>query len=127
MMKKVFFAGLALMISISAMAQEVAGDGSLVILPVEAQQCNLPSAPAPIPENAEKEDLLKAQKNVKQFQADMQGYRDCVNQYAEGPDVTQGNEVAISNAYNYSVDMEERVAAMFNEAVRDYKARTANN
>jgi hypothetical protein len=127
MMKRVIFAGLVLMVSISVMAQDQAGDGSLVILPVEAQQCNLPSAPAPIPENAEKEDLLKAQKNVKTFQADMQGYRDCVNQYADGPDVTEGNQIAISNAHNYSVDMEERVANMFNEAVRDYKARAAKD
>ena len=127
MMKRVIFAGLILMVSISAMAQESAGDGSMVILPVEAQQCALPSAPPPIPEQAEKEDLLKAQKFIKQFQADMQTYRDCVNQYAEGPEVSEGNQVAISNAHNYSVEMEERVAAMFNEAVRDYKARNAKN
>lgn len=127
MMKRVIFAGLVLMVSISAMAQEVAGDGSMVILPVEAQECILPSAPPPIPEQAEKEDLLKAQKNVKSFQAGMQTYRDCVNQYLESPDVSEGNLVAISNAHNYSVDMEERVAAMFNEAVRDYKARNAKN
>ena len=126
-MKRVIFAGLVLMVSISAMAEEVAGDGSLVILPVEAQECALPSAPPPIPEQAEKEDLLKAQKFVKKFQTDMQTYRDCVNQYADSPDVTQGNLMAISNAHNYSVDMEERVATMFNEAVRDYKARNAKN
>ena len=124
-MKKVIFAGLALLVSMSAMAQDVMDDGSMVVLPIEAQNCALPSAPPPIPEEAVKADLLKAQKNVKQFQTDMQTYRDCVNQYAEGPDVTMGNEMAISNAHNYSVDMEERVATMFNEAVRDYKARTA--
>ena len=55
----------------------------------------------------------------------MQLYRDCVNQYLESPDVTKGNVQAISNAHNYSVEMEERVATMFNEAVRDYKARLA--
>ena len=126
-MKRVIFASLALMVSMTAMAQEVMDDGSMVILPVEAQNCDLPSAPAPIPDVPEKADLLKAQKNVKQFQADMQVYRDCVNQYAEGPDVTTGNTQAISNAHNYSVDMEERVAEMFNEAVREYKARLAKD
>jgi hypothetical protein len=126
MMNRVFFAGLALMVSMTALAQEVVDDGSMVVLPIEAQQCSLPSAPPPIPDNAEKADLLKAQKNVKQFQVDMQDYRDCVNQYSESPDATLGNKQAISNAHNYSVDMEERVAAMFNEAVRDYKARMAN-
>ena len=127
MMNKVIFAGLALAVSMSALAQEVVEDGTMVILPIEAQECALPSAPPPIPDNAEKADLLKAQKNVKQFQADMQVYRDCVNQYNDSPEVTLGNKQAISNAHNYSVDMEERVAAMFNEAVRAYKARQAQN
>jgi hypothetical protein len=127
MMKRVIFAGLMLMVSMTALAQDVMDDGSMVVLPIEAQECALPSAPAPIPEEAEKADLLKAQKNVKQFQVDMQAYRDCVNQYADSPDSTLGNKQAISNAHNYSVDMEERVATMFNDAVRDYKARQAKN
>jgi hypothetical protein len=126
-MKTVFFTVLIWAVSMTAMAQDVAEDGSMVVLPIEAQQCNLPSAPPPIPEVAEKEDLLKAQKAVKQFQVDMQTYRDCVNQHAESPEATLGNKVAISNAHNYSVDMEERVAGLFNEAVRDWKARQANN
>jgi hypothetical protein len=127
MMKTVFFAGLVWAVSMSAMAQDVVDDGSVVVLPIEAQECSLPSAPPPIPEQAEKEDLLKAQKAVKAFQTDMQTYRDCVNQYADSPEATLGNKMAISNAHNYSVDMEERVAALFNEAVRAYKARMANN
>lgn len=125
-MNRVIFAGLALAVSMTAVAQEVVDDGSMVVLPIQAQECDLPSAPPPIPENAEKAQLLTAQKNVKQFQVQMQDYRDCVNQYADSPDATLGNKQAISNAHNYSVDMEERVAAMFNEAVRDYKARMAN-
>ena len=125
-MKKLIFAVMALMVSSVAMSQEVMDDGSLVVLPVEAQECVLPSAPPPIPEAAEKEDLLKAQKLVKAFQADTQTYRDCINQYNDSPDVTKGNIQAISNAHNYSVDMETRVANMFNEAVRAYKARQAD-
>jgi hypothetical protein len=126
-MNRVIFASLALIVSMTAMAQEVMDDGSMVILPVEAQNCDLPSAPAPIPDVPEKADLLTAQKGVKTFQTDMQTYRDCVNQYADSPDVTKGNVQAISNAHNYSVDMEERVATMFNDAVRSYKARIAKD
>ena len=125
MMKRVMFAGLILMVSMAAMAQEVMDDGSKVVLPLEAQQCALPSAPAPIPEVPEKPDLLVAQKNVKQFQADMEAYRTCVNKDVDSPDLSLGNHRAISNAHNYSVDMEERVAVMFNEAVRAYKANLA--
>jgi hypothetical protein len=72
------------------------------------------------------EDLLKAQKAVKQFQAEMGVYRTCINEDAASEELSTGNLQAISNAHNYSVDMEERVAGMFNEAVRDYKARQAN-
>ena len=50
MMKKVIITVLALMVSMTAMAQEVMEDGSRVVLPLEAQACDLPSAPPPIPE-----------------------------------------------------------------------------
>ena len=126
-MKRVIFASLVLMVSMTALAQELMEDGSRVVLPLEAQQCDLPSAPAPIPEIPLMEDLLKAQKAVKLFQADMQVYRTCINQDADSDELTTGNLQAISNAHNYSVDMEERVAGMFNEAVRAYKANQAKN
>ena len=100
-MKRVMFASLALMVSMAAMAQEVMEDGSKVVLPLEAQQCALPSAPPPIPEVPEKPDLLAAQKNVKQFQADMEVYRTCIDKDAENPDFSSGNQQAISNAHNY--------------------------
>ena len=121
MMKRVFLTGLVILVSASALAQQEMDDGSRIVLPLETQQCNLPSAPPPIPDVPEKSDLLKAQKGVKQFQADMEIYRSCLDKDADNPDRSSGNHQAISNAHNYSVDMEERVAAMFNEAVRAYK------
>ena len=127
MMKRVIFTSLLLTVSLAAMAKEVMTDGSRVVLPLEAQQCDLPSAPAPIPEVPEKADLLKAQKNVKQFQTDMEVYRSCVNKDVDSDELSTGNRQAISNAHNYSVDMEERVANMFNEAVRAYKANLAKD
>ena len=121
-MKRLVLGCLIVVVSASAAAQDVMEDGSRVVLPIGAQACDLAPAPPPIPENAMKEDLLKAQKNVKQFQADMETYRTCINENGESEDLTSGNRQAIANAHNYSVDMEERVAAMFNEAVRAYKA-----
>ena len=126
-MKRVIFTSLVLMVSMTAMAQDLMEDGSRVLLPLEAQQCNLPSAPPPIPEAPIKEDLLKAQKFIKQFQIDMEAYRTCINKDAESEELSIGNHLAISNAHNYSVDMEERVASMFNDAVRAYKANQAEN
>ena len=70
-MKRVIITGLMLVSSMAVLAQDITEDGSMVVLPLEAQQCNLPSAPPPIPEVPVKEDLLKAQKHVKRFQADM--------------------------------------------------------
>ena len=57
-MKRIFFASLALMVSLTATAQDVMDDGSMVVLPVEAQNCDLPSAPPPIPEEADKPALI---------------------------------------------------------------------
>jgi len=127
MMKKIIFAGLVLMFMTPALAQDTMEDGSMVVLPISAQQCNLPSAPPPIPEVPEKSDLLAAQKGVKRFQADMIVYRECINHDVLSEELSDGNRQAITNAHNYSVDMEERVAGMFNEAVRAYKANLAKD
>jgi hypothetical protein len=122
-MKRMIFAGLALMVSLTAVAQEVMDDGSRVILPVASQHCDLPSAPAAIPEEASRDDLMLAQKGVKGFQQSMETYRECINHDILSDELSDGNRQAITNAHNYSVEMEERVAGMFNEAVRAYKAR----
>jgi hypothetical protein len=126
-MKRIIFTGLMLVAMAPAMAQEAMDDGSMVVLPIAAQQCNLPNAPPPIPEVPVKEDLLKAQKGVKGFQAAMEEYRECLNKDPNSDEQSDGNRQAINNAHNYSVEMEERVAAMFNEAVRAYKANLAKD
>lgn len=131
-LKSVVSMAFSLVVAQGAFAQQVVEDGSTVVLPVEAQSCNLPSAPPAIPEVPTKEDLLKAQKNVKGFQEAMVGYRECINlnknteELANDIDLTEGNRQAIAEAHNYSVDMETRVADMFNEAVRAYKAGLAD-
>ena len=122
MMKGIIFAGLVLTFSMTAVAQDTMEDGSRVVLPLKTQECNLPSAPPPIPEAASKDELLKAQKLMKAFQADAEVYRTCLNEDVDSGELSSGNIQAITNAHNYSVDMEERVASMFNEAIREYKA-----
>lgn len=129
-MKKMIITSLVLMVSTAAMAQDVMDDGSKVVLPLESQLCDLPNAPPPIREGAEKADLLNAQKHIKQFQADMVVYRTClgvetqekIDGLVNRGGLSKGNVQALLNAYNYSVDMEERVAEMFNEAVQAWKA-----
>ena len=124
-MKRMIFMGLILMASMTAVAQDLMEDGSKVVLPLEAQACNLPSAPPPIPDPPVKEELLKAQKLIKQFQGEMEVYRSCIDKDIDSGELSQGNLQAILNAHDYSVGMEERVAEMFNNALRAYKANTA--
>lgn len=93
-----------------------------VVLPEAAQACVLPTAPDAIPEDADRDLLLAAKQEVGDFQGAVTEYRECLS-VAEAGDITPGNKQAIVASYNYSVEMEERVAERFNEAVRKYKAR----
>jgi hypothetical protein len=109
----------ALALSAPLMAQN---DGSEVILPLEAQTCNLPVAPASIPAEPTYDDLVKAKGNVNDFQARLAAYRTCLQASETSGALTDGNQLALNQAHNYSVEMEERVAEQFNVAVRAYKA-----
>lgn len=111
-----------LLLALSASAQE---DGSEIILPVEAQNCNLPTAPARIPDEATYDDLADAKQNVSDFQTELTDYRTCLDASQDSEALTDGNRIALGQAHNYSVEMEERVAEQFNAAVRAYKARQA--
>jgi hypothetical protein len=113
----------ALLMPAQAAAQTA--DESAVILPLEAQTCNLPVAPAKIPDEASYEDLAKAKGNVVKFQDAMVSYRECLDGAKNVDNLTDGNTLALTNAHNYSVEMEERIAEQFNIAVRSYKARQA--
>lgn len=115
----------ALLAAIAGTAAAQAPDESQVILPLEAQTCNLPAAPASIPDEPTYEDLVKAKGGVTEFQADMITYRECLDSARELDNLTDGNEIALAEAHNYSVEMEERVAEQFNVAVRAYKAAKA--
>lgn len=95
-----------------------------VVLPEAAQACVLPTAPDAIPEGADRDQLLAAKAQVGDFQGAVEEYRACLSA-AETEDITPGNKQAIVASYNYSVEMEERVAQRFNEAIQDYKARQA--
>lgn len=117
-------AGLALLVSGLAVAQE---DGSQIILPLEAQTCDLPSAPARIPEEATYDELVAAKGRVSEFQAELAVYRECLESASPEEELTDGNRMALNQAHNYSVEMEERVAEAFNVAVRAYKAREAED
>ena len=124
--KSLLLASATLALAVTAMAQDKKEEEMNVILPPEAMSCNLPAAPARIPEDADYDHLVKSKGEVNKFQADLQTYRDCLHAAEDNNSaLTEGNKVALTQAYNYSVEMETRVADQFNEAVRNYKARKA--
>lgn len=126
-MKKLLLIPAALAWGLSIPASHAQEDGSQVILPLEAQSCNLPAAPARIPEEATYDDLKAAKANIGTFQTELMAYRECLDGSKGNVEMTDGNDIALNQAHNYSVEMEERVAEQFNVAVRAYKARQASN
>ncbi len=98
-----------------------------VVLPDDAQKCVLPVGSDLIPEDADIEQLKAAKAQIAEFQKDVLVFRECLDAAQENPTNTEGNKQAIVASFNYSVDMEERMAASFNEAIRSYKARNASD
>ncbi len=96
-----------------------------VVLPNDAQKCVLPASPDKIPEEASYDQLKEAKGQISTFQTAVMVFRDCLDAAQDNPENTEGNKQAISSSYNYSVDMEERIAERFNEAIRSYKKRQA--
>jgi len=117
------FAAAAFLLN-TAYAQDDSADNE-VVLPYDAQKCVLPASPYKIPDEATLDELKVAKAQGGEFQASMVEFRSCLEAADQNPDNTPGNKQAIVNSYNYSVEMEERVANRFNEAVRDYKERQA--
>ena len=123
-MKQMFILAAAAFLLSSAQVNAKEGD-DIQILPKEAQTCTLPASPDAIPEEATYDDLLNAKKQIAVFQGELEAFRECLNAADANPDNTSGNTAAIVSSYNYSVEMEERVAERFNVAVRGYKERKA--
>ena len=122
-MKRILVLAVAALALGSVQAQD--DDEMVVVLPDDAQKCVLPASPDAIPEEATLDDLKKAKADIADFQGKIEEYRSCLQAAEANPDNTEGNQAAIVQSYNYSVEMEERVAGRFNEAVRDYKERKA--
>lgn len=108
----------------TAIAQDDA-DEYAVVLPDDAQKCVLPAAPDAIPEDATLDQLKAAKADIAVFQGEVGVFRECLDAAQDNPSNTEGNKQAIISSFNYSVEMEERVAARFNEAIRSYKERNA--
>lgn len=110
-----------------AVAQDAAEEDYTVVLPQAAQVCVLPASPDSIAPEATYDELIVAKQQVADFQAALAVYRECMQNAEKGAELTPGNKQALVASFNYSVDMEERVAQRFNDAVRSYKERNPSN
>jgi len=97
-----------------------------VVLPDEAQKCILPASPDKIADDASYDQLKEAKAQISTFQLEVEVFRDCLHAAEDNRQNTEGNKQAIVSSFNYSVDMEERIAERFNEAIRSYKERNAS-
>ncbi len=123
-MKRVFIMVAAAFLFNSVQAQDDAEEYK-VVLPPDAQKCVLPASPDKIPAEVSYDQLKEAKAQIAAFQVDVEVFRKCLKDAEDSPDNTEGNKQAIISSFNYSVDMEERIAERFNEAIRSYKARKA--
>ena len=124
-MKRVFIFVAAGFLFHSVQAQDDAEEYK-VVLPADAQKCVLPASPDKIAEDASYDQLKEAKAQIAAFQADVGVFRDCLHAAEDNRKNTEGNKQAIVSSFNYSVDMEERIAERFNEAIRSYKKRNAS-
>ena len=124
-MNRVFIIVAAGFLCNSVQAQDDAEEYK-VVLPAEAQKCVLPASPDTIAEEANLDQLKEAKAQIAVFQTDVLVFRDCLKGAEDNPENTDGNKQAILSSFNYSIDMEERIAERFNQAVRSYKQRNAS-
>jgi len=95
-----------------------------------AEDCVAPEAPAiPEGEDSSLEQMLAAQKTVKDFQAANLAYMNCLEPQLTAAEAAakEGDETAVATyqkvqeAYNAAVSREEEIAGKFNTEIRDYK------
>ena len=95
--------------------------------------CDYPSRiDIPSGVTATKEEMLQAQRDVKQYVANMEAYLDCIVAEEKSvrsemtdlaPEDEQQREDLLNKKYNAAVDEMETVAAAFNSEVQAYRGR----
>jgi len=97
-----------------------------VVAPPGAKECKMPPTPPDIPEGAGKPELIEAQKEVRRFQTGMKEYRSCLNDVRNSVENTEEHKLALDILHDKSVNLEEKVANRFNDAVQSWKSNTKN-
>jgi hypothetical protein len=99
-------------------------------------ECAYPHKPAKMPDGntATKDEMVAANKQVKQYNADMTAYLDCLKTEYDGTtaklpaDATEDQKKQLATVYarknDAAVDELQTVATQFNEQLRVFKAKT---
>lgn len=126
-MKQVLFMAAAALTTSSVLAQGTdlerpPAEMVEIVLPAGAADCAVPKPPAAVGDEPTLDELVKTQGDVKAFQEEAIVYRECLEELRDDEGISEGNLTALNAAHDATVDMEEQVAARFNEEVREYKA-----
>ncbi len=98
--------------------------------------CTYPPEPAVIPDGktATLEQMVAAQKSVKEFDQAIVAYTSCLRlehdeALAKSPDISEGKkkdmEKMLAQKHDAAITADEALAARFNEQVKAYKAKNA--
>ena len=98
--------------------------------------CTYPAAPAKLPDGATAtlDDMLAGQKTVKEYDAAMKSYVDCIDKELDQKIASAGDKLkpeqkadmqkVEAQKHNAAIDQLQSVADRFNEQVKVFKART---
>jgi len=94
-------------------------------------RCDYPAQLDELPngDSATKEQMLEAQKSIKTYLADMNGFLECLaaeDEALANEDENAERRTIIAARHDAAVDQMEQTGEQFNLAVRQYKARLNN-
>jgi hypothetical protein len=108
--------------SVAAVAQETTESASGEVM----QKCKYPSRPdIPNGRNATEDEMVGAQKLLKEYLASGDGYLACLDQVSEGwgEKATEEQKAVIIIFHNRMVDEMQATADLFNQSVRAFKGK----
>lgn len=134
-MKSLPLAALALLLSIlsapavALLAEQIeTAAGENLELGLDVEDCAFAEPPVvPDGKTAAQSDLAAAGAAIRVYQADMQASFACIEEVIEslGEDMTPEQDSALTAFYNNGVEQLEMIAASFNEQLRLFRARQA--
>ena len=112
----------AILFSVSSTAQDAAESASGEVM----QKCKYPTRPEiPNGRNATEDEMIGAQKSLKDYLASGDGYLACLDQVSQGwgETATEEQKAVIVIFHNRMVDEMQATADLFNQSVRAFKGK----